>query len=337
MSNGRVRVGIVGAGAVAQVAHLAALPKLNEAEVVAICDSDLAKAGALASRIGVRDVCEDIEDMVVHAHPDAVVICTPNHLHEVHVIAALSAGIHVLCERPLALSLAGIERIADAQEKSGLAVLVGMNLRFRSDVQAALSYSESGELGDLTAIRGGWYMFRPIGPELGWRISRRRAGGGAMIDMGLPLVDLALWAAGYPKSMGVSARLSPVRRGDAVEDSGCVLIRCDGGPSIFVDVSWRHVGEKERAWFELIGTQGSAKMSPLKVFKELHGTPVNVTPTGAQSRLNIYNASYGAQWAHFLAVVKGKAEVPDLEEQRSLHRVLEAIWHSAEQNREIVL
>jgi len=337
MSSGRVSIGVVGAGAVAQVAHLVALPTLSDAEVVAICDTDMVKAGALASRLGVNEVYEDVDDMFRHSRPDAVVICTPSHLHEVHVVAALAAGAHVLCERPLALTVSGVERIAEAQKKSGLVVLVGMNLRFRSDVQAAVSYCEGGELGDLTAIRGGWYIFRPIGPELGWRLSSERAGGGAMMDMGLPLIDLALWIAGHPKKVTVSAQLSPEPVGDAVEDSGCVLMRCDGNMSIFIDVSWRHVGDKERAWFELIGTRGSAKMSPLKVFKQLHGTPVNVTPSGAQSRLNIYNASYGAEWAHFLAAMRGESEVPSLDEQLLLHRVLEAIWQSAEESREIAL
>lgn len=337
MSKDTVRVAVVGAGAVTQVAHLVALPKLRQADVVAICDTDFSRARAVASRMGVKDVYQDTEDMLLHTKPEAVVICTPNHLHEVHVMSALAAGAHVLCERPLALSTEGIERIMAECEDTGLTVLTGMNLRFRSDVQAALSFVQGGDLGDLTAIRGGWYTFRPRGDELGWRTSKEQAGGGAMLDLGAPLIDLALWMADYPKVETVSAQLTPREEHGDVDEAGCVLVRCAGGLSVFVDVSWRHAGDKEKVWFELIGSRGSAKMSPLRVFKEMHGTPVNVTPSGAQSRLNLYNASYRAQWAHFLAAVRGETSTPDLGEQLRLHRVIEAIWRSGEEKREVAL
>jgi predicted dehydrogenase len=310
---------------------------MGDVEVVAICDTDLALARALASRIGVRDVYEDIEDMLLHAEPDAAVICTPNHLHEVHVVSALSAGVHALCERPLALTRAGIERIIAARDRTGLVVLPGMNLRFRSDVQSALSFLEGGELGELTAIRAGWYTYRPTGRELGWRVSKEQAGGGAMMDLGLPLLDLACWMVGSPRVLTVSAQLTTGNGLGDVESAGCALIRCQGGVSILVDVSWRHVGDKEKVWFELIGTRGSARMTPLKVFKEMHGTPVNVTPTGAQSRLNIYNASYRSEWAHFVAAIKGQTDVPEIDEQLQLHDVLEAIRQSDRDNREVSL
>src|SRR5213078_2445033 len=75
-----------------------------------------------------------------HSHSDAVAICTPNHLHEIHAVAALAAGCHVLCERPLALTLAGVERVLQASEKYGKRVMVGMNHRFRSDVQAVRGF-----------------------------------------------------------------------------------------------------------------------------------------------------------------------------------------------------
>lgn len=337
MSDSKVRVGLVGAGAIAQVAHLSAIAKVNRATVMAICDTDFPKARALASRLDVPDVYEDIEDMLRHSRPDAVLVSTPNHLHEVHVISALKAGAHVLCERPLALSQEGVARIEEARDQTGLIVLPGMNLRFRSDVQAALSFIAGGELGELTAIRGGWYTYRPLGPVNGWRINRAQAGGGAMLDLGLPLIDLALWMAGKPPVKSVSAQLTPSDGLGDVECAGCALLRCERGLSIFVDVSWRHVGDKEKAWFELMGSRGSAKMTPLKVFKEMHGTAVNVTPTGAQSRLNIYAASYRAQWAHFLAAIRGEVDPPDIGDQRQLHRVLEAISRSAEEDREVTL
>ena len=83
----RLRVGIVGAGAITQVAHLPVLKRLKQAEVVAICDPDVPKARALAERFGVPDTFDDIEDMVQHVELEALLICSPNHLHESHVLA----------------------------------------------------------------------------------------------------------------------------------------------------------------------------------------------------------------------------------------------------------
>jgi len=87
-----VRVAVVGAGAIAQVAHLPVLRKLPGVEVAAICDNDVSKAQALATRFEVKDTFDDIEEVLRHSHADAVAICTPNHLHEIHAVAALAAG-----------------------------------------------------------------------------------------------------------------------------------------------------------------------------------------------------------------------------------------------------
>src|SRR2546425_6731891 len=162
-----VRVAVVGAGAIAQVAHLPVLRKLPGVEVAAICDNDVSKAQALAARFEVKDTYDDIEEVLRYANVDVVVICTPNHLHEIHVTAALAAGVHVLCERPLALTLAGVERALAASEKYGKRVMVGMNHRFRSDVQAVRGFLAGGDLGGLQAGAGGWGTFHPGRPRPG--------------------------------------------------------------------------------------------------------------------------------------------------------------------------
>ncbi len=130
--SGPVRVRVIGAGAVAQVAHLPALSRLDEFELVSICDNDVAKARSLATRFEIPDVFDDIEHLLERSRPDAVAVCTPNHLHEVHLKTALAAGAHVLCERPLGLSMAGVEDVIAAQERADRVVLVAMQNRFRS-------------------------------------------------------------------------------------------------------------------------------------------------------------------------------------------------------------
>ncbi len=332
-----VGVGVIGAGAIAQIAHLVALSRMDGVEAVALCDNDLPKAQALARRFGIPDVYDDIEDLLRHSKPDAVAVCTPNHLHEVHVLTALSAGVHVLCERPLALSTEGIERVIAASEPARRTVMVGMNSRFRTDVQAVRAFLAGGELGALRSIRAGWYIFRPTGAAAGWRVRRQESGGGAMLDLGLPLIDLALWLAGCPATKRVTAAFSGEHDDEAVEESGCALILCEHDLSIFVDVSWRHVGQDERYWFDLLGADGSAALAPLRVFKEMHGTPMNVTPSGAASGEDAFSASYRAEWAHFIALVRGEVPRVSLDDQLTLHRTLDAIHGSAREGREVSL
>ena len=105
-----VRIGVVGAGAIAQLAHLPVLAKMRGVELVGVCDNDRPKARALADRFAIPDTFTDIEDLLELDELDAVVIATPNHLHEPHVVSALAAGVDVLCERPLALSAKEIGR-----------------------------------------------------------------------------------------------------------------------------------------------------------------------------------------------------------------------------------
>lgn len=331
-----LRIGVIGAGAIAQVAHLVVLSRLEGIRVAGICDTDVAKAQALAGRFRVPDVYDDIEDLLQFTRPHAVVVCTPNHLHEVHVVSALSAGIPVLCERPLALTSAGVERVIEAQRATGVPVLVGMNHRYRHDVQAVRSFLVGGELGALCSVRAYWHIFRPAGTPAGWRVRDAESGGGAMLDLGLPLLDLALWLAQCPATKRVSAVFGGRPRRGTVEDLGSAFLQCTEGHSIFVDVSWRHMGPHEKFSLEVVGETGSAAIAPLAVFKEMHGTPVNVTPAGEESG-DPFSNSYRAEWEHFLAMVRGAAPAPALTDQLMLHRVLEAVYRSAREGSEITL
>ncbi len=288
-----VRVVVVGAGAIAQVAHLPALRRLQGVEVAAICDNDSSKAHALAARFQVPDAYDDIEEVLRYARADAALICTPNHLHEIHVVAALSAGLHVLCERPLALSAAGVERVLKASERYGKRVIVGMNHRFRSDVQAVRSFLAGGDLG--------------------------------------------LWLAGWPAPKRVSAHVLRPAGPDSVEEMGSALVVCETGLLLSVDVSWRHLGEGERFWFDLVGSKGSAAIQPLRIIKDVHGVPTDVTPTGAISRETQFAQSYRAEWTYFLAVIKGDVNAPPPRDQLLLQQVVDAVYRSADEGRDVIL
>ena len=333
----RLRVGIVGGGAIAQVAHLPVLKKLKSVEVQAICDTDLPKARALADRFGIKDALDDIEELLRYEALDALVICSPNHLHESHILAALSANLHVLVEKPLTMTAAGAQRILRAAEKRDRVVMVGVNHRYRPDVQIVRSFVQSGELGRIESVRGSWHVFRPSRNQLGWRQRRDQAGGGAMLDLGLSILDLGLWLGGNPAPVRVSASLDVTGKERAVEQSGSAFVVCENGMSLFVDVTWHHLGEGERFGVGIRGSKGSAAINPLTVWKELHGMPVDVSPTGSVGRENAFTASYRAEWAHFEAAIAREASAPSLQDHLTLHKVIDAIYKSADDGRDVSL
>jgi len=332
-----IRVGVIGAGAIAQVAHLPVLRKFRGVQVMAICDSDLPKARALAERYHVPNAFDDIEEMLGTQELDAALVCTPNHLHEPHILAALTAGLHVLSERPLATSTPAVQRIIRAAEKRDRTLVVAMSHRYRTDVQIVRSFVQSGELGTIDSVRGSWHVFRPSRAQLGWRQRRDEAGGGAMLDLGYAVIDLGLWLANDPKPVRVSATMDVTTRDRGVEHSGSAFVVCEGGGSIFVDVTWHHVGEGERFGVGIRGSKGTAGINPLHVWKELHGVPTDVAPTGSVGRENPFVASCRAEWAHFLAAIRGDARPPALQEHLTLHRVLDAIYKSAADGRDVML
>lgn len=332
-----LKVGIIGSGAIVQVAHLPVLRKMKTVSVRAICDTDLPKARAIAERFGVKDAFDDIEELLGYEELDALVICTPNHLHEPHILAALSAGLHVLVEKPLAMSAASAQKIVRAAEKTDRVLMVGMNHRYRPDVQIVRGFVQSGELGIIDSVRGSWHVFRPSRAQLGWRQRRELSGGGVMLDLGLSVLDLALWLAGNPTPVSVSASLDLERKDKGVEQSGSAFVSCSNGASIFLDVTWHHIGAGERFGVGLRASKGTAAINPLMVWKELNGVPVDVSPTGSVSRENPFTASYRAEWAHFQAAVNRDAKPPSLQEHVTLHKVLDAIYRSAAEGKSIQL
>jgi predicted dehydrogenase len=328
-----VRIGVVGAGAISQLAHLPVLSKMRGAQLIAICDNDRPKARGLADRFAIPDVFTDNDDLLELDELDAVVVATPNHLHEPHVLSALASKRHVLCERPLALSSRGVERILTAAARADRRVTVANNHRYRTDVQTLSRFIQGGELGKIAGMRAGAYAFKRS-PE-GWRQRRAESGGGAFLDYGVPLLDLALWLSDFPDPVRVSAHMDRGRAASAVEDAMLVQLECASGISFTFDVSSAYVGEEERWWFEVLATRGSARLAPLRVVKELNGRPTDVSPTGAAGRESAFIQSYRAELAHFLALVRGETPYEAPTDQVMLHRVVEAIYKAAEDEKEV--
>ena len=335
MSKPALRIGVIGAGAIAQLAHLPVLSKMRGVQLAALCDNDSAKVRALADRFSVPDTFTDIEELLEFEELDAVLISTPNHLHEPHVLSALKAKRHVLCERPLALTTKGVERILSAAEKYEMKVVVGHNHRFRTEVQNLESFIHGGELGRLIGIRAGAYKTRR--GDAGWRSRRAEAGGGIFLDQGVPLLDLACWLADFPDPVRVTASMERGSGARAVEDAMYVHVQYASGLSVAIDTAWGYVGEEDRWWFEVLASKGTARLAPLRVVKELNGRAVDVSPTGAAQRDSAFIQSYRAELAHFAAVLHGDVAYEPPVDQVVVQRLVEAIYRSAEEGKEVRL
>jgi predicted dehydrogenase len=157
------------------------------------------------------------------------------------------------------------------------------------------------------------------------------------MEQGFAMLDLALWLADFPAPVRVSAHMERGRGASAVEDSMLAFVECEQGKTIVIDVSWNVTAQEDRWWFDVLATRGSAQLSPFKVVKALNGVPADVTPRGAAVRESAVTQSYRAELAHFLAVVREETGYESPTDQIVVHRIAEAIYKSADEEKEISL
>ena len=332
---GPVQVGILGVGAVTQVVHLPMFSERPDVDVTAVSDPDRLKAEALATRFEVPRVLSD-EEILTHDEVQAAVICTPNYLHESLAVEALERGKHVLVERPLAMSAKGVRRVLDAADAAGRHLAVGMIHRFRPDVGALASFVAGGELGDIYAVRANSLTRMPALRST-WRQSQEKAGGGALMDLGVPILDLAFWLVDYPRIRRVTAVF---RGGEGeVEEAATVFAVSESGIAFSIEVSWNLFAEADRHRARVMGTEGSGALPPLDIHKRLGGQPVDVTPRQPRTRggENRYQNAYRRLLDQFVRAVLGETDVPAPVDQVHLMEVIAAAYRSAREGREIHL
>lgn len=329
-----VRVGVIGTGAISQVVHVPIFAERQDVDLIAVADADLHKAEALSRRFKVPHVC-DARALIARDDLDAVVICTPNQLHEEMAIAGLEAGKHVFVERPLATTSAGAARVIEAAERAGRILAVGMPHRFRPGVIALRDFVAGGELGSVYAVRGSWLTRLMPGSRHTWRYDRS-AGGGALIDLGVPALDLCMWLVGYPAVKRVSCVMSPK---GAVEDAATLMAETEGGIALSLEVSNRLFAADDRYFARVMGTEGSGSLPPLEVYKQLGGRPIEVTPrqprpSGGE---NPYTNAYRRLLDDFVQGVAGRSDVALPREQVALMQLIEAAYRAADGGREVEL
>jgi predicted dehydrogenase len=331
----KAKIGVIGLGAVAQVIHLPILSKLKEVEIVGLCDVDKSKARYLAERYSVKRFFSDPAEMLKSVELDAVDVCTPTNSHRDLALLAIESGADALVEKPIARTYAEAVEIAEAAKKNKRKVMVGMNNRFRPDSMVLKSFVENGELGKIFYVKTGWLRKRSVTSP--WFLRKEHSGGGVFLDLGIAAMDLALWLAGYPDAKRVSAANYSLLDKN-VEDTCTAFITMDGDMTVLVEASWSLQTESDFFYCELFGTEGSARVNPLRINKQMHGNLVNVTPLKTDTPQNMYKRSYESELKHFVGAVRGlHPAISTAEEAVKRMKVVDAIYKSAEKRKEVKL
>jgi predicted dehydrogenase len=204
--NGKIRVGVVGVGGISRDQHLPGWAQVPFAEVAALSDVSqeaLARAGQLAGVPAARQF-RDWQDLVALDELDVVDICTPNQTHAPIALAALRAGKHVLCEKPLATTAADVRLLIDAADAGGRVLMAAQHFRFQTSSRQLKDQIDEGLLGHVYYARAQWLRRRGV-PGRPTFIDSRLSGGGPALDIGVHVLDLAVWLLDLPEPVGVSA------------------------------------------------------------------------------------------------------------------------------------
>ncbi|HSW44813.1 MAG TPA: Gfo/Idh/MocA family oxidoreductase, partial [Phycisphaerae bacterium] len=226
------RAGVIGCGKMAQVAHLTGYLKCPGVELAAACDPDprrLTEARRIYSGL---TVYRDYREMLEAERLDVVSVVSPNSFHAEHAEASLRHGAHVLLEKPPVLSMKEIAQVRSAAKKSKRQVIVGFSHRFMRGNRKIRKMLADGAIGEPLMIR---VRFAHSGPYAGWAKSDwfydpKRAGGGALLDMGIHAIDQALWQIG-PVGR-VRAVATTLRKDIRVDDSAVLLLEFANGRAL---------------------------------------------------------------------------------------------------------
>ena len=237
--NKKVRVGVIGGGYGRN--HILAYQVCDDVEVAAFCQRTRAAAEKIAGEFHIPNVCTDYRDLLQMKELDAVSIATPPHLHAAIALEAFSRGLHVLCEKPLALTRSEAETMLTEAEAAKRVHMTAFNFRFIPALRRMKELLEEGYLGErIFHLDASWMSESRIasGAPLGWRHSKETAGMGVLGDTGVHLIDLVRWLAGdFSRVCGQATIFNKERRlpdgsGSAavtVEDSCMFIAEIAGG------------------------------------------------------------------------------------------------------------
>jgi len=329
-----VNIGIIGLGSIAQLVHLPELKKLHNANVVAVSEINKNRLVTVGEKFGIKNLYTDYNEMLEKETLDAVIIATPTDMHLPIALACIQKKKHLLVEKPITRSMEETQQIIDAALTHQIKVMVGMNFRYRPDVMLLKSIINSGDLGDIFYLKCGW--FRKQSSEGKWFTKKESAGGGVILDLGIVLLDLALWFMHFPEIASVATQNFFINTA-SVEDCSLSMIRCKPNALINLETSWSLSSEKDTFYLDIYGTQGNASLNPLRVFKKINDQQIDMTPSGSDNYLALFKKSYINELKHFLGAVQGVNPLfSPADESLMRMKVIASMYQSANEKREII-
>jgi predicted dehydrogenase len=265
-----LRVGVVGTGRWATIAHIPGFRACDGVEVVALCSRSRERGEAVARDLGIPRVCTSVAEMMAGGEIDVVAVVTADDCHLVDAGAAIAAGIHVLCEKPLAVTVEDARTLAEAAASAGVRTMMGFTLRFAPAVMRLREVIVSGEIGEpqlLVAFQQNGQFLDP-GRPFHWKMDAARTGGGAIVEYGIHTLDLARWLLGeVSRVCGIGRTIvqeRPLPDGGTarveVDDSTGWLMEFANGATGICHAGWATVGRPPGVEVRVFGSRGAAEV-----------------------------------------------------------------------------
>lgn len=355
----KLRVAVIGCGGIANGKHLPSLAAVKEVEMVAFCDVIPERAEKAAEKYGVEGakVYTDYRALLEAEKPDVVHVCTPNRSHCEITVAALEAGCHVMCEKPMAKTAADARKMLETAKRTGKKLTIGYQNRFKSDAAYLKAACEAGELGDIYFAKALAVRRRGV-PTWGVFLNEEEQGGGPLIDIGTHALDLTLFMMDNYKPLYVVGntyrKLADTKNAAnawgpwdpekfTVEDSAFGFITMENGATIVLESSWAlNVADPREAQCILAGTKGGADfVGGLRFNREHLGRLTTEVPDLKAGGAAFYEGVgddrperiEARQWIN--AILNDTEPLVKPEQALVVTEILEAIYTSAKTNQPV--
>ena len=348
----KVKLGIIGCGGIANGKHMPAMKKIKEVEMTAFCDIIPERAEKACKDFGAEGakVYEKYADLLKDESLDAVCVCTPNLSHSEITVAALKAGKHVMCEKPMAINYEEALKMIAAEKESGKLLTIGYQNRYRPDSIYMKQECEKGTFGEIYFAKAKAIRRRAV-PTWGVFLDEEKQGGGPLIDIGTHSLDLTLYMMDNYKPKYAVGSIYHKLNGDTqtgnawgdwdpakvtVEDSAFGFVVMENGATIILESSWAlNTLDEGEAQTQLCGTKGGADMlDGLRINGVNNGRKFKTVPDLAAGSVDFFEGDSieapDLEARTFIRAVQGKGELVVKSEQAIVvTRILEGIYASA--------
>jgi predicted dehydrogenase len=347
-----LNIGLIGIGSIAESSHIVHLKAAANVTLAAVADVDIDRARVISQRYDIPHYFQSAEEMFGKSALDAVLICTPNQTHIPIAVKAAEKGIHVFMEKPIGTDLKEVEEYLQLAKEKNVLTMVGMPHRFRREAQILKAYTSKGTFGDIYYVKA--KLYRRRGTPKGWFTNKSLAGGGALMDIGVHVLDLAWWLIGRPEAHSISGKTVAglgnyetkyvsswessnkqlnSRHIFDVEDFGAAWIRFQNGTVLSLETAWAVNGEQDEGiQIEILGNRGGATLSPLSIFTEEDGLLSKHQPIFEK------NEPFKDEIDHFIHCIRtGSPPLIGGEDGYEVLKLLMGIYESSNLGKEICL